>query len=215
MLPATKSVPKEMLPVGRKPVIQYVIEEMAANGIDSVLFVTGHNKRAIADHFGDNLELTRALQAADKRELLKELEFEMLDVCFSYTRQPAPRGLGDAVLCAEEFAGDEPFVVALGDTIVGLRAPSRAVIGMAALLESKHADCVIAVDEVSRENVSRYGIIAPGRAEDQFVSVTNVVEKPNPANAPAILRLRAGMLFLRAYLKCSGALRRMPKARFS
>jgi UTP--glucose-1-phosphate uridylyltransferase len=122
LLPATKSQPKEMLPVARKPIVQYVVEELAANGTKQVLFITGRNKTSIENHFDADPELTRSLEAAQKKDLLEELTFEDLDVNYFYTRQRLQRGLGDAILCGEHFAGEEPFVVALGDSILGLNA---------------------------------------------------------------------------------------------
>src|ERR1700685_4266754 len=115
LLPATRSQPKEMLPVARKPVVEYVIDELAANGIQQILFVTGRNKTSIEDHFdiGANESATK----------------------FFYTRQGSPRGLGDAVLAGEHFAGEEPFVVALGDSILGLHAQSKAVSRMIQVFE--------------------------------------------------------------------------------
>src|ERR1035438_3626162 len=111
LLPATKSQPKEMLPVARKPIVQYVVEELVSNGIEQILFVTGRNKASIENHFDHDPELFHALT------MLREMEFETLKASFWYTRQRLQRGLGDAVLCAENFAGKKPFLVALGDSI--------------------------------------------------------------------------------------------------
>src|ERR1041385_1669682 len=129
LLPATKSQPKEMLPVARKPIVQYVVEELVSNGIQQMLFVTGRNKASIENHFDHDPDLARAV--GNKHDLLKELDFEALKANFFYTRQRMQKGLGDAVLCAENFAGEEPFLVALGDSILGLNAVSRAVSRMA------------------------------------------------------------------------------------
>src|SRR5690349_24404507 len=109
LLPATKSQPKEMLPVARKPMVQYVVEELVSNGIEQVLFVTGRNKASIENHFDHDPELFRVLNHTSKHELLQEVEFERLQANFFYTRQRHQRGLGDAVLCGENFAGEEPF----------------------------------------------------------------------------------------------------------
>src|SRR6266542_3772260 len=103
LLPATKSQPKEMLPVARKPIVQYVVEELVTNGIEQVLFVTGRNKASIENHFDHDPELFRALTGANKQELLQELDFKALKANFFYTRQRLPKGLGDAILCAENF----------------------------------------------------------------------------------------------------------------
>src|SRR5512146_1935012 len=113
LLPATKSQPKEMLPVGKKPVVQYVVEELESNGIKQILFVTGRNKSSIEDHFDFDSELTRRLREGGKEELLPELEYERMRMEFFYSRQRRQKGLGDAVLCARHFTQDHPFVVAL------------------------------------------------------------------------------------------------------
>src|SRR3954466_7945260 len=124
LLPATKSQPKEMLPVARKPIVQYVAEELIANGVNQILFVTGRNKSSIENHFDLDPELVRALTVSQKKELLEELQFEDLKAHYFYTRQRMQKGLGDAILCGENFAGQNPFVVALGDSILGLHAQS-------------------------------------------------------------------------------------------
>ena len=116
LLPATKSQPKEMLPVARKPIVQYVVEELVSNGIQQILFVTGRNKASIENHFDHDPELFRTLTEANKQDLLQETNFEAMRAHFFYTRQRLQKGLGDAVLCAENFAGEEPFLVALGPT---------------------------------------------------------------------------------------------------
>jgi len=113
LLPATKSQPKEMLPVARKPIVQYVVEELVASSVEEILFVTGRNKSSIENHFDQDPELTRLLSEANKLDLLEELRFEELQAQFYYTRQRFQRGLGDAVLCGESFASERPFVVAL------------------------------------------------------------------------------------------------------
>lgn len=189
LLPATKSQPKEMLPVARKPIVQYVVEELVANGIEQVLFITGRNKSSIENHFDSDPELIRTLSAANKQDLLGELAFEELRAHFFYTRQRFQRGLGDAVLCGENFAGEEPFVVALGDSIIGLHAGSQAVSRMAELFESKHASCVIAVEEVPPEQTSHYGIVQPASGTGDWFRIANLIEKPKPADAPSNLAI--------------------------
>src|ERR1039457_2060536 len=161
LLPATKSQPKEMLPVARKPIVQYVAEELVANGIHQVLFVTGRNKSSIENHFDLDPELQRVLSSTNKMELLDELQFEDSVMHYFYTRQRMQRGLGDAILCGENFAGEQPFVVALGDSIIGLNAESRAISRMVDVFESRSASCVIAMEEVPTEETSHYGIIEP------------------------------------------------------
>jgi UTP--glucose-1-phosphate uridylyltransferase len=195
LLPATKSQPKEMLPVARKPIVQYVAEELIANGIDQILFITGRNKTAIENHFDTDPELLRNLTATNKTELLAELEFENHEAHFFYTRQRSQKGLGDAVLCGENFAGEQPFVVALGDSIVGLNAQSKAVVHMTELFETRHASCVIAVEEVPLDQTMNYGIVRVEPGDGDFFRVVNVVEKPKPAEAPSRLAIAGRYVF--------------------
>src|SRR5713226_4485557 len=149
LLPSTKSQPKEMLPVGRKPVVQYVVEELAHSGIRRLLFVTGPGKTSIENHFDINPELIACLRETGKEELLEELDFERQGLDYFYTRQRKQLGLGHAVLCAQPLVGDQPFVVALGDTIIGLHAQSQIIRRMTEEFERAHADAVIAFAEVS------------------------------------------------------------------
>src|SRR5512132_4128972 len=127
LLPSTKSQPKEMLPVGRKPVVQYVVEELTRVGMRRLLFVTGPGKASIENHFDLDPDLIQTLRETGKEELLAELEYERAAVQYFYTRQRQLLGLGHAVLCAQSFVGDQPFVVALGDSIIGLNAQSQVV----------------------------------------------------------------------------------------
>ena len=195
LLPATKSQPKEMLPVARKPIVQYVVEELVSNGIEQVLFVTGRSKASIENHFDHDPELFQALTASNKQDLLRELEFDALKANFFYTRQRHQRGLGDAILCAENFAGEEPFLVALGDSILGLNAVSRAVSRMADVFDSKRASCVIAVEEVAPEETQHYGIVQPESGTDDVFRVVNLVEKPSPQRAPSNLAIAGRYIF--------------------
>jgi UTP--glucose-1-phosphate uridylyltransferase len=194
LLPATKSQPKEMLPVARKPIVQYVVEELVSNGIEQILFVTGRSKTAIENHFDHDPELFQALTQSNRQDLLRELDFEALRANFFYTRQRLQRGLGDAILCGENFAGEKPFLVALGDSILGLNAVSRAVSRMADVFDSKRASCVIAVEEVPVEETSHYGIVQPEESGDVF-RVINLVEKPAPAEAPSNLAIAGRYIF--------------------
>src|SRR5262245_39664695 len=161
LLPSTKSQPKEMLPVGRKPVVQYVVEELAQSGMRRLLFVTGPGKTSIENHFDLNPELIALLRETGKEELLEELDFERQGLEYFYTRQRKQLGLGHAVLCARPFVGDQPFVVALGDTIIGLHAQSRIVGRMVEEFERSRADALIAFTEVEPEEVVHYGIARP------------------------------------------------------
>jgi UTP--glucose-1-phosphate uridylyltransferase len=195
LLPATKSQPKEMLPVGRKPIVQYVVEELVANGVGDILFITGRNKASIENHFDSDPELFRALNDTNKAELLREVRFEELNTNFFYTRQRQQRGLGDAVLCGENFAGEQPFVVALGDSILGLHASSRAVARMIDLFEARHASCIVAVEEVPPEETSNYGIVGVAPGGSDCLRVLNLVEKPRPEQAPSNLAIAGRYVF--------------------
>ncbi|MCW5976780.1 MAG: UTP--glucose-1-phosphate uridylyltransferase [Bryobacteraceae bacterium] len=195
LLPATKSQPKEMLPVARKPIVQYVVEELVANGIGEILFITGRKKSSIENHFDSDPELVSTLNSADKEDLLKELEFESLGAHLYYTRQRTQRGLGDAILCGESFAGEDPFVVALGDSILGLHAQSACVARMVEMYEARRASCVIAVEEVPKEQTSHYGIVAVSNGEGGSFRVTNLVEKPKPKDAPSNLAIAGRYVF--------------------
>src|SRR5262245_35119143 len=161
LLPATKSQPKEMLPVGRKPVVQYIVEELVQSGVRRVLFVTGPGKHSIENHFDVNAELITFLRETGKEELLEKLDFERQATEYAYTRQRRQLGLGHAVLTARPFVGDQPFVVALGDSIIGRHAQSRIVRRLLDAFEAETADAVIAFEEVPREEVRHYGIAAP------------------------------------------------------
>ena len=195
LLPATKSQPKEMLPVARKPIVQYVVEELVDNGIGDVLMVTGRNKNSIENHFDSDPHLMQTLNTANKTELLKELEFEDIGAHLFYTRQRFQKGLGDAILCGETFAGEQPFVVALGDSILGLQAQSRCVANMVELFETRRASCVIAVEEVPLEQTEHYGIIEGVDGDGRAYRVRNLVEKPNPKDAPSNLAIAGRYVF--------------------
>jgi UTP--glucose-1-phosphate uridylyltransferase len=195
LLPATKSQPKEMLPVARKPIVQYVVEELVSNGIQQILFVTGRSKASIENHFDHDPEMVRALSETNRTDLLKDVDFEALKANFFYTRQRLQKGLGDAVLCAENFAGEEPFVVALGDSIIGLNAVSSAVSRMAEVFDSRRASCVIAVEEVPPEETQHYGIVQPAEGVGDVFRVANLVEKPAPENAPSNMAIAGRYVF--------------------
>lgn len=185
LLPATKSQPKEMLPVARKPIVQYVAEELTANGLSQILYVTGRGKNSIENHFDLDPELNRMLEKTKKTDLMAELRYEEMGAQYYYTRQREQKGLGDAILCGENFAGEHPFVVALGDSILGLHANSRTVRKMVELFEERGASAVVAVEEVPREETMHYGVIAPADLEDDIMRVVNMVEKPKPEEAPS------------------------------
>jgi UTP--glucose-1-phosphate uridylyltransferase len=185
LLPATKSQPKEMLPVARKPIVQYVAEELVQNKIENMLFVTGRSKTSIENHFDSDPELLRVLTTGRKDDLLGELKFEEMAAHIFYTRQRVQRGLGDAILCGESFAGENPFIVALGDSILGMHGNSMCVTRMSELFTTLRASCIIAVEEVPAEETKYYGIVDPGEGEGDWVRIKNLVEKPDPASAPS------------------------------
>ncbi|HYK91986.1 MAG TPA: UTP--glucose-1-phosphate uridylyltransferase [Acidobacteriota bacterium] len=194
LLPATKSQPKEMLPVAKKPVVQYVVEELEANGVKQVLFITGKNKSSIENHFDFDHELMRNLREGGKEDLLAELEYERLSVHFFFTRQRRQKGLGDAILCARNFTQNAAFIVALGDSIIG--GASAIVSHTAEVFASTGASCVIAVEEVPRESVTSYGVVKPGAdlGNGAFV-IEDLVEKPSVADAPSNLAIAARYIF--------------------
>ena len=190
LLPATKSQPKEMLPVGRKPVVQYVVEELTRVGMKRVVFVTGPGKASIENHFDLNAELIQNLRETGKEELLAELEYERATIQYFYTRQRQLLGLGHAVLCAKAFVGNQPFVVALGDSIIGMHAESDVVRRMTRLFHEQQAAAVIAFEEVPREEVSQYGVAQP-KTDDEVFEILDLVEKPSPREAPSNLAIAA------------------------
>jgi UTP--glucose-1-phosphate uridylyltransferase len=190
LLPATKSQPKEMLPVGRKPVVQYVVEELTRVGMRRILFITGPGKASLENHFDLNDELVQTLREGGKEDLLAELEFERAAVQYFYTRQRQTLGLGHAVLCARSFVGNQPFVVALGDSIIGMHAESDVVGRMTRHFHEQQAAAVIAFEEVPDAEVAQYGIATPLTAGDVF-EVADLIEKPSPREAPSNLAIAA------------------------
>src|SRR5690554_3431578 len=155
-LPATKAMPKEMLPIVDKPTIQYIVEEAMASGIEDIIIVTGKGKRAIEDHFDHSFELEQSLFAKGKLELLEEVQKSSKMVDIHYIRQKEPRGLGHAVWCARKFIGDEPFAVLLGDDIVDSQMPC-----LRQLMDAYETSpgSIVGVQPVPQEAVSRYGIV--------------------------------------------------------
>lgn len=202
LLPMTKSQPKEMLPVGRKPVVQYVIEELTRCGITRVLFVTGPGKTAIENHFDIDAELIAHLRETGKEELLLELAFEREDLEYFYTRQRRQLGLGHAVLCAQPVVDGQSFVVALGDSIIGLHAQSNIVRTMIDQFELQRADAVIALEEVDPEEVIHYGIAQPRAAVGEVFELADLVEKPGVSEAPSNLAVAARYVFSPAIFDC-------------
>jgi UTP--glucose-1-phosphate uridylyltransferase len=195
LLPATKSQPKEMLPVGRKPVVQYVVEELTRVGMQRLLFITGPGKTSIENHFDLNPELIQLLRETGKEELLAEFEYERKPVQYFYTRQRQLLGLGHAVACAEPFVGDQPFVVALGDSIIGLHAQSDVVQRMTACFEHNRAAAVIAFEQVPLNEAPHYGIAQPKNGAGDVFEVADVIEKPSAQEAPSNLAIAARYVF--------------------
>lgn len=196
LLPSTKSQPKEMLPVGRKPVVQYVVEELTRSDMHRILFVTGNGKESIENFFDLNHELIRFLRESGREELLATLEFERSPVEYAYTRQREQLGLGHAILCAEPFVADQPFVVALGDSIIGLHADSNIVQRMVREFERNGADVVIAFEELEDpREVVHYGIARPRGAAGDVFELADVIEKPDVEEAPSRLAVAARYVF--------------------
>ncbi len=197
LLPATKSQPKEMLPVGRRPVVQYVVEELQAAGLTEILFITGRKKSAIEDHFDPDPELVRMLSNGGGYAMLEELSFTETDTAFFYTRQSVPRGLGDAVAHAEQFVGDDSFCVALGDSII--KSPDGSSLLRAVIQDhlASGAACTTVVEEVDLEDTFRYGIVKPVEGADTSVAfdLQDLVEKPRPDAAPSRLAIAARYVF--------------------
>ncbi|CAB50070.1 UTP--glucose-1-phosphate uridylyltransferase (EC 2.7.7.9) (UDP-glucose pyrophosphorylase) (UDPgp) (alpha-D-glucosyl-1-phosphate uridylyltransferase) (uridine diphosphoglucose pyrophosphorylase) [Pyrococcus abyssi GE5] len=182
MLPITKSMPKEMLPIVDRPVIHYVVEEAVKAGIEDILIITGKGKRAIEDYFDRSFELEYYLKERGKLEALREVEEigEMVDIY--YVRQKKPLGLGDAILYAEKHVNGEPFAVLLGDDIIISKKP--AIKQLIEVAERKNTP-VIGVESVPRELVSRYGIIEGELIENDLYRIKRLVEKPSPKEAPS------------------------------
>jgi len=187
-LPATKAQPKEMLPLVDKPIIQYVIEEAVAAGLTSIIIVTGRGKNAIEDHFDVSYELEKLLEERGKTELLEEVRAISGMITVSYVRQGEQLGLGHAVLMARDLVGDEPFAVMLGDDIIDAETPCMKQ--MKEIFERQHHP-VIGLEQVPREEISAYGVIA-GHAEgdgDRLYRIDDLVEKPAAAEAPSDLAI--------------------------
>ncbi|WP_100405640.1 UTP--glucose-1-phosphate uridylyltransferase GalU [Bacillus solitudinis] len=185
-LPATKAMPKEMLPIVDKPTIQYIVEEAVQSGIEDIIIVTGKGKRAIEDHFDHAFELEKNLFDKGKTELLEKVQYSTNMVDIHYIRQKEPKGLGHAVWCARKFIGDEPFAVLLGDDIVQAEKPC-----LQQLMEqyNETLSSVVGVMSVPDEETHRYGIVDPITREGRRYSVNQFVEKPAQGTAPSNLAI--------------------------
>ena len=187
-LPATKAQPKEMLPLVDRPLVQYVVEEARAAGLERIVIVTGRGKNAIEDHFDTSFELEKLLEERGKTDLLEQVRAISDLARVSYVRQKSALGLGHAVLQARDFVGNESFAVMLGDDIVDAAEPC---IGQMIRLYERRGNPVIALQEVPREQTSHYGIVgaSPIPREPRVVAITDMVEKPTPERAPSNLAI--------------------------
>ena len=184
-LPATKAMPKEMLPIVNKPLIQYGVEEALEAGITNMAIVTGRGKRAIEDHFDISYELEHQIKGSDKESLLEDIRDVINRCVFTYTRQIEMKGLGHAVLTGKPLIGEEAFAVILADDLCF--GDETGVLKQMVEIYEKYQACVVAVQEVSKEDVSKYGIIQGEKIEDRIYKVNYMVEKPLPEEAPSNL----------------------------
>jgi UTP--glucose-1-phosphate uridylyltransferase len=184
VLPASKVIPKEMLPIVDKPTLQYIVEEAVAAGVEEIIFVTSRSKRSIEDHFDSFPELESTLERKGKRKELQELRALQSMATFSSVRQPEPLGLGHAVLCARDLVGDEPFIVMLGDIIIPPETPC-----LPELIEvyEQYGGSVLSLVPLPPEVVPSYGIAAVEELDEGGLKITHVVEKPALEEAPANL----------------------------
>ncbi|WP_407355639.1 UTP--glucose-1-phosphate uridylyltransferase GalU [Methanolobus sp. WCC5] len=198
-LPATKSMPKEMLPVIDKPVIHYVVEEAIASGIDDIIFITGRSKRSIEDYFDDSPELESHLRQKNSDKLLKMVQDISSMVDIHYIRQKEPRGLGDAILTAKKHINDEPFAVLLGDDIIVNKTPCTKQ-----LIDNfqKYGRSTIAVEEVPPEKTGNYGIIQGKPMDESLYILEDIIEKPDPKEAPSNIGAIGRYVFTPEILDC-------------
>lgn len=184
-LPATKSQPKEMLPIVDKPTIQYIIEEAINSGIEEILIITGKNKKCIEDHFDKSVELELELANKNKNDLLELVRTISNMANIHYIRQKEPKGLGHAIHCAKSFVGDEPFAVLLGDDVVYTDAKEKPCLKQLIDCYDEYKSSVLGVQVVEHKNVSKYGIVDGIDIEDRVLKVKDLVEKPNVDEAPS------------------------------
>ena len=186
-LPATKSMPKEMLPILDKPLIQYGVEEASAAGLSDIGFVTGRGKRAIEDHFDVSYELEDQVEGTEKERALLGIRDLINECTFSYTRQVQMQGLGHAILCGRSIMGDEPFAVVLADDL-GF-GEGGGVLAQMLEIFAQHRTSVVAIEEVPAEITHQYGVIAGDEVSKDLYSVSNMIEKPEPGTAPSNLAI--------------------------
>ena len=186
-LPATKAQPKEMLPIVTKPLIQYAVEEAVEAGMHGIAFVTGRTKRAIEDHFDVSYEMEAEIKGTGKESQLDCIR-ELINQCtFSYTRQTHMRGLGHAILTGETLIGNQPFGVILADDLCA--GEKEGVMAQMARVYAKYKCSVVAVEEVPLEEVNKYGVVSGQAIDDHHMMVKNMVEKPDPKEAPSNLAI--------------------------
>lgn len=185
-LPATKAMPKEMLPILDKPTIQYIVEEAVEAGIEDIIIVTGKHKRAIEDHFDNQKELEMSLEEKNKSKLLESVQYSSNLANMFYVRQKEQKGLGHAIWTARQFIGDEPFAVLLGDDIVQAETPA---IKQLMYQHEKTGKSIIGVQQVNENETHRYGIVDPIESRKNLLSVNRFVEKPRPGTAPSNLAI--------------------------
>lgn len=181
-LPATKSIPKEMLPIVDKPTIQYIVEEVIASGIEDVLIITGRNKGSIEEHFDRAVELEENLERTEKYELLEEVRKISKMINIHTVRQKNPLGLGHAVYCAKSFVGNEPFAVLLGDDVVD--SEQKPCLKQMIEMYEQYNSTILGVQPVEWENVNKYGIVSGDKITDSVYTVKDLVEKPSRDKAP-------------------------------
>ncbi len=183
-LPATKNMPKEMLPIVDKPIIQHLVEEVVAAGIKEIIFVTGRGKRAIEDHFDKSFELEHNLVEKNKKDLLRDVRGISNLAKFTYVRQPEPKGDGNALLCARHLVGDEPIAVLFGDDIIDSQTPA---IKQLMNVYEKYKDPVVCLQKIPRSQVSQYGVIEGTKVGERVYEIHDFVEKPKTGEAPSDL----------------------------
>jgi len=188
-LPATKAIPKEMLPILTKPLIQYGVEEAKTAGINTMAIVTSKYKKAIEDHFDTHTDIQNSISRSESKEaLLKPLSNIIDTTTFSYTRQLEMKGLGHAILTGETLIGNEPFAVILADDLCD--APNDTVLSQMVKLYEKYPDkCIVAIEKIPKEFTNKYGVIAGELIEDNLYKVNDMVEKPEPKDAPSNLAI--------------------------
>ncbi len=188
-LPATKAMPKEMLPLVNKPLVQYGVEEAQEAGMNNFGFVTGRGKRAIADHFDISYELEHQIQGSGKETMLSDIRNLIENNTFSFTRQHHMKGLGHAILTGQTLVGDNPFAVLLADDLCVGAEPGNGVLKQMSQLYNQFRCSIVAIQEVPADQTHKYGVIAGENMKDGLYRVTDMVEKPAPEDAPSNLAI--------------------------